>query len=160
MCVVYICVPIQHESCDIYLILTQEYTGTASMLGYLQELLDRGWRRSGCWLYKPDLCSTCCPPYTIRIDVHRFVPSKVSLEPPHFPPTPCTAIVEPTPHDNDTSTFSRSSDRLCASATVSTRACSAPRVHRDGLAAHKILFWKEFAMQHLIFGELNQRNRV
>ena len=47
-----------------------------------QELLDRGWRRSGCWLYKPDLRTTCCPPYTIRIDVHRFVPSKV-------PPPPC-----------------------------------------------------------------------
>ena len=46
-------------------------------LAALQELLNRGWRRSGCWLYKPDLRETCCPPYTIRLDVHRFQPSKV-----------------------------------------------------------------------------------
>eukprot|EP00842_Homolaphlyctis_polyrhiza_P005180 jgi/Hompol1/5663/HPOL_002051-RA len=31
-----------------------------------QSLLDRGWRRSGQYLYKPDLATTCCPQYTIR----------------------------------------------------------------------------------------------
>ncbi|KAH0457938.1 hypothetical protein IEQ34_013253 [Dendrobium chrysotoxum] len=41
-----------------------------------QDLLDRGWRRSGCFLYKPEMESTCCPPYTIRLKACDFVPSK------------------------------------------------------------------------------------
>ncbi|KAH6819801.1 hypothetical protein C2S53_007308 [Perilla frutescens var. hirtella] len=41
-----------------------------------QALLDRGWRRSGCFLYKPDLEKTCCPSYTIRLKAGDFVPSK------------------------------------------------------------------------------------
>lgn len=40
-----------------------------------QALLDRGWRRSGRYIYKPDL-HTCCPQYTIRLDSRLFVPSK------------------------------------------------------------------------------------
>ncbi|KAI3470870.1 hypothetical protein Pfo_027533 [Paulownia fortunei] len=43
--------------------------------GY-QALLDRGWRRSGCFLYKPDMEKTCCPSYTIRLKASDFVPSK------------------------------------------------------------------------------------
>ncbi|KAH7672923.1 Arginyltransferase protein [Dioscorea alata] len=42
----------------------------------LQELLDRGWRRSGCFLYKPEMERTCCPSYTIRLKVEDFSPSK------------------------------------------------------------------------------------
>ena len=34
-----------------------------------QKLIDRGWRRSGKILYKPNLEESCCPPYTIRLDV-------------------------------------------------------------------------------------------
>lgn len=34
-----------------------------------QQLIDRGWRRSGKFLYKPNLEASCCPPYTIRLDV-------------------------------------------------------------------------------------------
>ncbi|KAB2620517.1 arginyl-tRNA--protein transferase 1-like [Pyrus ussuriensis x Pyrus communis] len=41
-----------------------------------QDLLDRGWRRSGCFLYKPDMERTCCPAYTIRLRAGDFVPSK------------------------------------------------------------------------------------
>ncbi|XP_072997649.1 arginyl-tRNA--protein transferase 2 [Typha latifolia] len=41
-----------------------------------QELLDRGWRRSGCFLYKPDMKRTCCPSYTIRLKTDDFIPSK------------------------------------------------------------------------------------
>ncbi|KAH7672919.1 Arginyltransferase protein [Dioscorea alata] len=41
-----------------------------------QELLDRGWRRSGCFLYKPEMERTCCPSYTIRLKVEDFSPSK------------------------------------------------------------------------------------
>ncbi|CAL5423589.1 unnamed protein product [Camellia sinensis] len=29
--------------------------------------LFRGWRRSGCFLYKPEMESICCPSYTIRL---------------------------------------------------------------------------------------------
>lgn len=41
-----------------------------------QELLDRGWRRSGCYLYKPEMDRTCCPSYTIRLKAGDFVCSK------------------------------------------------------------------------------------
>ncbi|GLT92978.1 hypothetical protein SLE2022_107870 [Rubroshorea leprosula] len=41
-----------------------------------QDLLDRGWRRSGCFLYKPEMETTCCPSYTIRLKASDFVPSK------------------------------------------------------------------------------------
>lgn len=41
-----------------------------------QELLDMGWRRSGCLLYRPILERSCCPPHTIRLDVLKFKPSK------------------------------------------------------------------------------------
>mmetsp|Transcript_20855 Transcript_20855/g.67523 ORF Transcript_20855/g.67523 Transcript_20855/m.67523 type:complete len:609 (+) Transcript_20855:755-2581(+) len=37
-----------------------------------QELIDRGWRRSGCWLYKPRMDRTCCPQYTIRLKAKAF----------------------------------------------------------------------------------------
>ncbi|KAH8118588.1 arginine-tRNA-protein transferase [Phellopilus nigrolimitatus] len=41
-----------------------------------QAMLDRGWRRSGDYCYKPDMRRTCCPQYTIRLDVCAFAPSK------------------------------------------------------------------------------------
>ncbi|KAJ6840285.1 putative arginyl-tRNA--protein transferase 2 [Iris pallida] len=44
-----------------------------------QELLDRGWRRSGCFLYKPEMDRTCCPSYTIRLKADDFVCSKELL---------------------------------------------------------------------------------
>lgn len=36
------------------------------------QLLDRGWSRSGNYIYKPINKSSCCPQYTIRLDVHKF----------------------------------------------------------------------------------------
>ncbi|KAG8644890.1 arginyl-tRNA--protein transferase 1 isoform X2 [Manihot esculenta] len=44
-----------------------------------QDLLDRGWRRSGCFLYKPEMEKTCCPSYTIRLRASDFAPSKEQL---------------------------------------------------------------------------------
>ncbi|KAI5084009.1 hypothetical protein GOP47_0000178 [Adiantum capillus-veneris] len=41
-----------------------------------QDLLDRGWRRSGMFLYKPEMNKTCCPAYTIRLKADSFCPSK------------------------------------------------------------------------------------
>ncbi|KAJ8458809.1 hypothetical protein OPV22_031735 [Ensete ventricosum] len=41
-----------------------------------QVLLDHGWRRSGCFLYKPEMEGTCCPSYTIRLKATDFYPSK------------------------------------------------------------------------------------
>ncbi|KAI0677431.1 arginine-tRNA-protein transferase [Trametes maxima] len=32
-----------------------------------QEMIDRGWRRSGTYCYKPDLKRSCCPQYTIKL---------------------------------------------------------------------------------------------
>jgi len=39
-------------------------------------LLNRGWRRSGKYCYKPTMEKTCCPQYEIRCDVTKYKPSK------------------------------------------------------------------------------------
>ena len=41
-----------------------------------QALLDRGWRRSGRWVYKPIHSRTCCQLITIRLDVDKFKATK------------------------------------------------------------------------------------
>ncbi|XP_077351471.1 arginyl-tRNA--protein transferase 1 isoform X1 [Festucalex cinctus] len=41
-----------------------------------QDLIDRGWRRSGKYVYKPIMNKTCCPQYTIRCHAMKFQPSK------------------------------------------------------------------------------------
>ncbi|XP_042711265.2 arginyl-tRNA--protein transferase 1 isoform X15 [Chrysemys picta bellii] len=41
-----------------------------------QDLIDRGWRRSGKYVYKPIMNQTCCPQYTIRCQPLHFQPSK------------------------------------------------------------------------------------
>ena len=41
-----------------------------------QGMIDRGWRRSGLYCYKPDLKRSCCPQYTIKC-----VPSPLELSP-------------------------------------------------------------------------------
>ncbi|EPX70558.1 arginine-tRNA protein transferase [Schizosaccharomyces octosporus yFS286] len=42
-----------------------------------QKLVDRGWRRSGHYLYKPNLRTSCCRLYTIRLNADEFQISKV-----------------------------------------------------------------------------------
>lgn len=37
-----------------------------------QKLMDRGWRRCGTQMYKWDFMTSCCQPYTIRLDVGDF----------------------------------------------------------------------------------------
>ncbi|KAK2190729.1 hypothetical protein NP493_71g00004 [Ridgeia piscesae] len=37
-----------------------------------QDLIDRGWRRSGKYVYKPTMSQTCCPQYAIRCQVADF----------------------------------------------------------------------------------------
>ncbi|KAL4641294.1 arginyl-tRNA-protein transferase 1 isoform X2 [Arapaima gigas] len=41
-----------------------------------QDLIDRGWRRYGKYVYKPIMNKTCCPQYTIRCHALHFQPSK------------------------------------------------------------------------------------
>uniref|UniRef100_A0A1Y1MAI0 arginyltransferase n=1 Tax=Photinus pyralis TaxID=7054 RepID=A0A1Y1MAI0_PHOPY len=41
-----------------------------------QNLIDRGWRRSGMYCYKPMMHLTCCPQYTIKCSVQDFKLSK------------------------------------------------------------------------------------
>ncbi|XP_062851047.1 arginyl-tRNA--protein transferase 1 isoform X2 [Trichomycterus rosablanca] len=41
-----------------------------------QDLIDRGWRRSGKYVYKPVMNKTCCPQYTIRCHALNFQPTK------------------------------------------------------------------------------------
>ena len=42
----------------------------------LQDLTDRGWRRSGQYCYLPTNDRMCCPLYIIRCEAEKFVPSK------------------------------------------------------------------------------------
>ncbi|KAF9206336.1 Arginyl-tRNA--protein transferase 1 [Haplosporangium sp. Z 27] len=41
-----------------------------------QRLINRGWRRSGRNIYKPNLRNSCCPQYTIRLKASEFEASK------------------------------------------------------------------------------------
>ncbi|KAI8847274.1 arginine-tRNA-protein transferase [Chytridium lagenaria] len=41
-----------------------------------QALIDKGWRRSGQYVYKPTISTTCCPAYTIRLHASKYVPNK------------------------------------------------------------------------------------
>ncbi|XP_067141052.1 arginyl-tRNA--protein transferase 1 isoform X1 [Centruroides vittatus] len=41
-----------------------------------QDLINRGWRRSGMYCYKPTMNIACCPQYTIRCEALNFRPSK------------------------------------------------------------------------------------
>ncbi|KAG0040036.1 Arginyl-tRNA--protein transferase 1 [Podila clonocystis] len=41
-----------------------------------QDLVTRGWRRHGLYLYKPNLRDSCCRQYTIRLNTSDFAPSK------------------------------------------------------------------------------------
>ncbi|KAK4318567.1 hypothetical protein Pmani_010441 [Petrolisthes manimaculis] len=45
-------------------------------VGHYQELIDRGWRRSGQYSYKPTMEKICCPMYTIRCDALELKLSK------------------------------------------------------------------------------------
>lgn len=51
-------------------------TSTRVTPGHYQELMDRGWRRSGQIYYKPDLPRSCCPHYTIRLLAEDFKPRR------------------------------------------------------------------------------------
>ncbi|XP_019639338.1 PREDICTED: arginyl-tRNA--protein transferase 1-like [Branchiostoma belcheri] len=41
-----------------------------------QDLIDRGWRRSGKYVYKPTMNQTCCPQYTIKCAALQYRPSR------------------------------------------------------------------------------------
>ncbi|KAL0094775.1 arginine-tRNA-protein transferase [Phycomyces blakesleeanus] len=41
-----------------------------------QTLIDHGWRRSGHYLYKPNLERSCCPQYTIRLNAVEYKQTK------------------------------------------------------------------------------------
>ncbi|XP_042212147.1 arginyl-tRNA--protein transferase 1-like isoform X1 [Homarus americanus] len=45
-------------------------------VGDYQDLIDRGWRRSGKYCYKPTMNKTCCPMYTIKCDALELKLSK------------------------------------------------------------------------------------
>ncbi|ORZ02714.1 arginine-tRNA-protein transferase [Syncephalastrum racemosum] len=43
---------------------------------HYQLLIDQGWRRSGKFLYKPNLKTSCCSQYTLRVNARDFKPKK------------------------------------------------------------------------------------
>ncbi|KLO19830.1 hypothetical protein SCHPADRAFT_898403 [Schizopora paradoxa] len=68
------CVYCQKSSSDSSVTVGM-YPSRMSCLFY-QAIIDRGWVRSGEYCYKPDMRRTCCPQYTIRLDVGEFSPSR------------------------------------------------------------------------------------
>jgi arginine-tRNA-protein transferase len=56
-----------NESSSLFGFKVREMT-----LDVYRQLIDRGFRRSGDYVYKPDLKHSCCPQYTIRLDVDQF----------------------------------------------------------------------------------------
>ncbi len=43
---------------------------------HYQTLIDQGWRRSGDYIYKPDLARTCCAQIPVRLKADQFKPTK------------------------------------------------------------------------------------
>lgn len=64
-----------HKSSDA---CSKAYTIVAANLEprIYEELVHRGWRRSGVALYKPDNWNSCCPALTIRLPVDQFTPTR------------------------------------------------------------------------------------
>jgi len=56
--------------------LSQGMWAERMTVGDYQALLDRGWRRSGRYVYKPCMATTCCPLYTIRCRANQYTPTK------------------------------------------------------------------------------------
>ncbi|KAK9478574.1 arginine-tRNA-protein transferase [Lipomyces japonicus] len=52
------------------------FSFTSLTVEHYQLLLERGLRRSGTFMYKPDLLNSCCPQYAIRLEASKFKPSK------------------------------------------------------------------------------------
>ncbi|KAF2727142.1 arginine-tRNA-protein transferase 1 [Polyplosphaeria fusca] len=52
------------------------FSSTSLTVQVYQDLVDRGWRRSGTIFYKPDVLRHCCPHYTIRLPVAEYESSK------------------------------------------------------------------------------------
>ncbi|KAK9367840.1 arginine-tRNA-protein transferase [Lipomyces kononenkoae] len=52
------------------------FTSISLTVDVYQRLMDRGFRRSGTFLYKPDTLNSCCPQYTIRLKASDFKASK------------------------------------------------------------------------------------
>lgn len=61
---------------SVFLGFSYYATTTSLEPGFYQSLLNRGWRRSGSLLYKPNQRISCCPQYTIRLDSEAFHASK------------------------------------------------------------------------------------
>lgn len=56
--------------------LTEAVWGFRMTCQDYQDLVDRGFQRSGKFVYRPRMKETCCPQYVIRTDVTKFKPSK------------------------------------------------------------------------------------
>ncbi|KAL2001036.1 hypothetical protein VTN02DRAFT_2328 [Thermoascus thermophilus] len=53
------------------------YTSSVSVRPeHYEDLVNRGWRRSGTLYYKQNLPRSCCPHYTLRLDASEFKPRK------------------------------------------------------------------------------------
>uniref|UniRef100_A0AAQ5XZV8 Arginyl-tRNA--protein transferase 1 n=1 Tax=Amphiprion ocellaris TaxID=80972 RepID=A0AAQ5XZV8_AMPOC len=67
--------PVISKACGPAAVSVGMWSHTMTVQDY-QDLIDRGWRRSGKYVYKPILKKTCCPQYTIRCHALKFQPSK------------------------------------------------------------------------------------
>jgi len=69
-------VPTHCGYCDGSGSLSQGLIFDQLTVGDYQNMIDRGWRRSGRYVYKPIMDKTCCPLYTIRCHSSKFQPSQ------------------------------------------------------------------------------------
>ncbi|XP_065187388.1 arginyl-tRNA--protein transferase 1-like isoform X1 [Sycon ciliatum] len=100
-----------------------------------QGLLDRGWRRSGQYLYKMDMRKTCCPAYTIKCDAVNFKLSqsqkKVLKTMTKFLTTPA----DTTPAPAATSAAASASSSSASGSGDGSGTCSATSAARHGSEA-------------------------
>ena len=74
------------DSHDLDLINTENTSKSYGLLfdhlpyDIYQELIDRGWRRSGKHLYRPHNFESCCPAISIRLDTNKFAPTSKSKQ--------------------------------------------------------------------------------
>lgn len=58
-------IQVMNSKITVYIMFSGMWAHLMTVHDY-QDLIDRGWRRSGKYCYKPVMDIVCCPMYTIR----------------------------------------------------------------------------------------------
>lgn len=60
------------RKCQQKLWATSSFYCNRMSIRHYQMLMDRGWRRSGVFYYRPSLSNSCCQAFTIRLNVDKY----------------------------------------------------------------------------------------